>query len=138
MEISKQEAHLANLHRRIASQEHLSDKTSIEQLSDELWALQRYVTSLKRKVKKLKQERKQIEADQLQSLSNETKANQVPASGSNSTIKNEDMSEAKAEIHSEENSANKAEPQEPVNVEELYGKDFSLICENNVLLETRK
>ena len=71
MEISKQEAHLANLHRRIASQEHLSDKTSIEQLSDELWALQRYVTSLKRKVKKLKQERKQIEADQLQSLSNQ-------------------------------------------------------------------
>ena len=49
-EIGKQETYLAKLHSRIANEEASSDKTVQEQLCDELWALQRYVTSLKRKV----------------------------------------------------------------------------------------
>ncbi len=49
-EISKQEIYLAKLHSKIANEESSSDKTLQEQLCDELWALQRYVTSLKRKV----------------------------------------------------------------------------------------
>lgn len=49
-EIAKQEVHLAKLHSQIANQENSSDKTEQERLCEELWTLQRYVTSLKRKV----------------------------------------------------------------------------------------
>jgi hypothetical protein len=48
-EIAKQEVHLAKLHSQIANQEK-SDPSEQEKLSEELWTLQRYVTSLKRKV----------------------------------------------------------------------------------------
>lgn len=59
---------MAKLHTKIANEEHSADKTALEQLCDELWALQRYVTSLKRKVKKLKLERKAAETEQLNNL----------------------------------------------------------------------
>ncbi len=45
-EIAKQESVLNKLHNRIS----VSDKDKQEPLLDELWALQRYITSLKRKV----------------------------------------------------------------------------------------
>jgi hypothetical protein len=49
-EISRQEIYLSKLHSRIANEEKSNDKTLQEQLCEELWNLQRYVTSLKRKV----------------------------------------------------------------------------------------
>lgn len=70
-EIAKQEVHLAKLHSQIANQEK-SDPSEQEKLSEELWTLQRYVTSLKRKVKKLKNERK-IELEQQQEQSKPVK-----------------------------------------------------------------
>ena len=148
MEISKQETYLANLHKRIANEEHLNDKMSQEQLSDELWALQRYVTSLKRKVKKLKQERKLIEAEQISDA--KMGANQVTTSSSNSTIKNEEISDPKTDANTFGANANTFdyESQSAVAVSsnsmdaqllnpvELLAKETHLLCENNVLIET--
>ena len=149
LEISKQEAYLANLHKRIANEEHSNDKMSQEQLSDELWALQRYVTSLKRKVKKLKLERKLIEAEQL----NDAKIggpNQVTTSSSNSTIKNEDINDPKTDTNISSTNANISDyenqqalsinnnQEQMLNPIELLAKESSLLCENNVLIETCK
>jgi predicted nucleic acid-binding Zn-ribbon protein len=64
-EICRQEVHLSKLHSQIAQEESASDKTVQEQLCEELWALQRYVTSLKRQAKKLKLERQSVEAAQV-------------------------------------------------------------------------
>jgi hypothetical protein len=67
-EISRQEVNLSKLHARIANEQNSSNKTAQESLGEELWALQRYITSLKRKVKKLNQERKALEAEQIKNL----------------------------------------------------------------------
>jgi RalA-binding protein 1 len=62
-EISQQEVYLLELHKRIAKEE--SSNNKVEQLSEELWSLQRYVTSLKRKLKKIKTEKKlQLEQEE--------------------------------------------------------------------------
>lgn len=55
-EISNQEKILYDLHAKIAKSE--KDKKLQEQFLEELWAIQTYVTSLKRKVKKLKNDQK--------------------------------------------------------------------------------
>lgn len=76
-EIANQELYLSKLHSRIANEEHTNDKVVQEKLCDELWALQRYVTSLKRKVKKLKQERKMLEAEQIKTINEAVLKNNV-------------------------------------------------------------
>jgi len=143
LEISKKEAYLANLHKLIANEE--DDKKAQEKLSEELWALQRYVTSLKRKVKKLKQERKIVESEQL----NDAKigSSQVTTSNSNSTIKNEEINDSKA-VETNASSLNtdvsQSETHAMVNQDlfanpiELITKESHLIVENNVLIETCK
>ena len=143
LEISKKEAYLANLHKLIANEE--NDKKAQEKLSEELWALQRYVTSLKRKVKKLKQERKLLEAEQL----NDAKIgqNQVTTSGSSSTIKNEEINDAKAETNVSvlNNNVTDLESNHLIENQDLFAnpselliKDSYLICENNVLIDASK
>jgi len=107
---------LSKLHSKIANEELSSDKTVQEQLSEELWALQRYVTSLKRKVKKLKLEHKNLESEQMSKLK-EIQAKRGDA---------------------ESNLAKQNDPNRLLNLAELVNKEFNLICENSVLIETGK
>lgn len=113
-EIARQEAYLTKLHNRIANEEHSNDKSVQEQLSEELWALQRYVTSLKRKVKKLKSERKNMEAEQIKNMSK---------------IKNDEQNENEKESN---------DKKEVPDHKELAAKEMNLLCENSVWIESCK
>ncbi|CAF0709196.1 unnamed protein product [Brachionus calyciflorus] len=121
-EIARQEIYLSKLHSRIASEEHSNDKSVQDQLSEELWGLQRYVTSLKRKVKKLKSERKNIEAEQIKNMnknkSDESKAQNQPGD------ENKDVN---GQVDKEK---------ETHDIKELEAKETNLICENSVWIES--
>ncbi len=107
---------MSKLHSKIANEELSSDKTVQEQLSEELWALQRYVTSLKRKVKKLKLEHKSLESEQL------------------SKLKEMQAKRCDSENHKTEN----VDPNRLLSSAELHNKELNLICENSVLIESGK
>lgn len=94
------------MHSRIASEENSNDKTLQEQLSEELWGLQRYVTSLKRKLKKLKSEKKNQEAEQIKNMSKS---------------KNESKNENESQV---------------LDINELTQKETKIFCENSVLIES--
>ena len=120
-EICKQEVYLSKLHAKIANEQNSADTTKQEQLSEELWALQRYVTSLKRKVKKLKQERKAIENEQIKNL---TEAMSSGDKNQEDHHRNADSSTTKSEMINEQNMA------------EYLSKEMNLVCENSVLIES--
>lgn len=134
-EIAKQESYLAKLHTKIANEEHSADKTALEQLCDELWALQRYVTSLKRKVKKLKLERKAAETEQLNNLKEAkiSSTTQTQAHAADAQSSNE--SNAPQLSNSQSNSEFQQPSIELQPIDQLMSKEVNLVCENLVLIE---
>lgn len=129
-EISRQEIYLSKLHSKIANEESSSDKTVQEQLSEELWALQRYVTSLKRKVKKLKIERQNIETEQL----NKLKELQERNSGKNNSRdltqsgRNTPATLIISDLY--------PDPNRLLSPVELHSKEMNIICQNTVLIDS--
>jgi len=137
-EISKQEIYLSKLHSRIANEENSNDKTIQEQLCDELWALQRYVTSLKRKVKKLKLERKTIETEQINKL--KEIQSQTSQSKEETKIKQTSPSDDVVNDAVQINESTIDHAEKPLtlslNPTELINEELNLICENTVLIES--
>jgi len=132
-EIAKQDAYLSDLHSRIANEENSVDKALQEQLSDELWALQRYVTTLKRKVKKLKLERKQSDSAEAKT------GTQVPNSSSTSTIKNEENSVVGSSTTAESSKQEDEHQQtQGLTINELVDLELNMLCENFVIIENCK
>jgi hypothetical protein len=114
------------LHSRIANEENSVDKALQEQLSDELWALQRYVTTLKRKVKKLKIERKQTDSVEMK----------VPNSSSTSTIKNEESGGVGPSTIAESSKQESEHIQtQGLTINELVDLELNMLCENFVIIE---
>jgi predicted deacetylase len=111
-EICRQEVHLSKLHSQIAQEESASDKTVQEQLCEELWALQRYVTSLKRQAKKLKLERQSVEAAQVGRVKELKEAREAR--------------EAKVPTN----------PDALLSASELCAKEMHALCENMVLIDS--
>ena len=114
-EICRQEVHLSKLHSQIAQEESASDKTAQEQLCEELWALQRYVTSLMRQATKLKLERQSVEAAQVGRVKELKEAREA-----------REAREAKVPLH----------PDALLSASELCAKEMHALCENVVLIDS--
>lgn len=119
-EIAKKELIITELHSKIAKNN--EDKKLQEQLLEDLWTNQRYVTSMKREIKKLR-------ADKQKNLNNDSLIIQTPQ------IQLPTKQDA-----SQQQQQQQQKKQEQLNdkYEKLLNEDLMILCENQVLIENMK